>query len=59
MSDMGMTDNQWKDNLRLQLENWEDVRDALAEVSSNDPSFEKALKLVDRNITRINKSLED
>lgn len=26
---MGMTDNQWKDNLRGQLENWEEVEELL------------------------------
>ncbi len=26
---MGMTDNQWKDNLRGQLEDWEEVEELL------------------------------
>lgn len=58
MEQMGMTDAQWKDNLRNQLENWEDVRDLLSQLESN-PIVKQILKLVDRNITRIKKGLED
>ena len=58
MEQMGMTDAQWKDNLRSQLENWEDVRDLLSQLESN-PIVKQVLKLVDRNITRIKKGLED
>ena len=58
MEQMGMTDAQWKDNLRNQLENWEDVRELLSQIESN-PIVKQILKLVDRNITRIKKGLED
>lgn len=58
MEEMGMTDAQWKDNLRMQLENWEDLRDmALQEPDSDNK--ERMLRLCDRNITRINKGLQD
>ena len=58
MEQMGMTDAQWKDNLRNQLENWEDVRELLSKMESN-PLVQQVLKLVDRNIARIKKGLED
>ena len=58
MEQMGMTDAQWKDNLRNQLENWEDVRELLSKLESN-PIVKQILKLVDRNIARIKKGLED
>ena len=58
MEQMGMTDAQWKDNLRNQLENWEDVKELLSQIDSN-PIVKQILKLVDRNITRIKKGLED
>jgi hypothetical protein len=34
MEQMGMTDAQWKDNLRNQLENWEDVRELLSQLEN-------------------------
>ena len=52
--EMGMTDNQWKDNLRGQLENWEDVEELL-----KDGKTEEALKKIERVKRRINKGLED
>lgn len=54
MEDMGMTDNQWKDNLRSQLENWEDVEELL-----QSEKIEEALKKIQRVKDRINKGLED
>ena len=54
MEDMGMTDNQWKDNLRSQLEDWEDVEELL-----QSGKIEEALKKIQRVKNRINKGLED
>ncbi|MCM1124283.1 MAG: hypothetical protein NC416_17000 [Eubacterium sp.] len=54
MDTIGMTDNQWKDNLRGQLENWEDVEELLKEGKT-----EEALKKIERVKARINKGLED
>lgn len=60
MEDTGMTDKQWKDNLRCQLENWQDVRDLVLQLDSeNEPVAQKLLKLIDRNIIRIQKGLSD
>lgn len=49
-----MTDNQWKDYLRGQLENWEDVEELL-----ENGKVEEALKKIRRAKDRINKGLED
>ena len=58
--DMGMTDKQWKDNLRQQLENWQDVRDLVEPIAkAGDESAKKALAKIDRNIKRIQQGLED
>lgn len=54
MDDIGMTDNQWKDNLRGQLENWEDVEELLRAGKT-----EEAIKKIERVKARINKGLED
>lgn len=54
MEEMGMTDNQWKDNLRSQLEDWEDVEELL-----NAGKIEEALKKIERVKARIKKGLED
>ena len=54
MEIMGMTDNQWKDNLRCQLEDWEDVEELLKSGKT-----EEALKKIERVKNRINKGLED
>lgn len=54
VEEMGMTDNQWKDNLRNQLENWEEVEELL-----KDGKTEDALKKIEKVKTRINKGLED
>ena len=54
MDDIGMTDNQWKDNLRGQLENWEDVEELLRTGKT-----EEAIKKIERVKARINKGLED
>lgn len=51
---MGMTDNQWKDNLRGQLENWEEVEELLRAQKT-----EEALKKIEKIKARINKGLED
>ena len=60
MEDTGMTDKQWKYNLRCQLENWQDVRELVLQLDSeNEPVAQKLLKLVDRNIIRIQKGLSD
>lgn len=54
MEVMGMTDNQWKDNLRSQLEDWEEVEELLQE-----KKIDEALKKIQKVKTRINKGLED
>ena len=60
MEDTGMTDKQWKYNLRCQLENWQDVRELVLQLDSeNEPVAQKLLKLIDRNISRIQKGLSD
>lgn len=51
---MGMTDNQWKDDLRAQLENWEEVEELL-----RDGKSEEALKKIEKIKARINKGLQD
>ena len=58
MEEMGMTDAQWKDNLRMQLQSWEDVIEIVSN-ESNSTTKEQILKVCERNITRINKGLED
>lgn len=50
----GMTDNQWKDNLRGQLENWEEVEELITSQKT-----EEALKKIEKIKARINKGLED
>lgn len=57
--DMGMTDKQWKDNLRSQLEDWEDIRELVEPLAQKDESARKALKKIDRNINRIKQGIED
>ncbi len=54
METMGMTDNQWKDNLRGQLENWEDVEELIKSGKADE-----ALKKIEKVKARINKGLED
>ena len=54
MEVMGMTDNQWKDNLRSQLEDWEEVEELLQE-----KKIDEALIKIQKVKTRINKGLED
>ena len=55
-----MTEKQWKYNLRCQLENWEDVRDLVMELDTDtNPAVQRILKLVNRNITRIQKGISD
>lgn len=54
LEDMGMTDNQWKDNLRSQLENWEEVEEMIRAGKPED-----ALKKIEKITTRIKKGLED
>lgn len=54
METMGMTDNQWKDNLRSQLEDWEEVEELL-----QSKKIEEALKKIQKVKTRISKGLED
>lgn len=54
MDDMGMTDNQWKDNLRVQLENWEEVEELLQA-----EKMQEALNKIEKIKTRIKKGLED
>ena len=54
MQDMGMTDNQWKDNLRSQLEDWEDVEELL-QAGRTEEAFKKIKRVKDR----LNKGLED
>lgn len=51
---LGMTDNQWKDNLRVQLEDWEEVEEFLRAGKT-----EEALKKIEKVKARINKSLQD
>lgn len=54
METTGMTDNQWKDNLRVQLENWEDIEELIQSGKTDE-----ALKKIGRVKARINKGLED
>ena len=54
MESMGMTDSQWKDNLRIQLENWEEIEELL-----NSEKKEEALKKIQKIKARIKKGLED
>lgn len=54
MEVMGMTDNQWKDNLRGQLEDWEEVEEFL-----QSGKVEEALKKIKKVKDRIGKGLED
>ena len=54
METVGMTDNQWKDNLRGQLENWEDIEEFIKSGKTDE-----ALKKIEKVKARINKGLED
>ncbi len=54
MESMGMTDNQWKDNLRVQLENLEDIEELIQSGKTDE-----ALKKIKKVKARINKGLED
>lgn len=45
MEDMGMTNEQWKDKLRIQLENWEEIEDFL-----NSDKTDDALKKIKERI---------
>lgn len=54
METVGMTDNQWKDNLRVQLENWEDIEELIQSGKTDE-----ALKKIRKVKARINKGLED
>lgn len=54
METIGMTDNQWKDNLRVQLEDWEEVEEFL-----RSEKMEEALKKIEKIKARINKGLQD
>lgn len=51
--EMGMTDNQWKDNLRVQIEDWETVEELLEA-----GKIEEALQKIRRVKARIAKGLE-
>ena len=53
METVGMTDNQWKDNLRGQLENWEDIEELIKSGKTDE-----ALKKIEKVKARINKGLE-
>jgi|GEM_PF-1277837 hypothetical protein len=55
MEEMGMTDSQWKDNLRNQQEDWEEVKELLPQ----NPDTQKALDKINKVLNRIQKSLED
>ena len=55
MEAVAMTDKQWKDNLRVQEEDWEEVKELLPDIKEN----EKALKKIERVLQRIKKGLED
>lgn len=57
MEEIGMTAAQWKYNLRNQLENWKDVKELLDQMETN-PIVKQVLKLVNRNIEKIEKELE-
>lgn len=50
---MGMTDNQWKDNLRSQLADWEDVEEFI-----KDGNIEGALKKIKKIKHRIEQGIE-
>ena len=53
IEEMGMTDNQWKDNLRVQLENWEEIEELLKE-----GDLEKALAKIEKIKARIQQGIE-
>ena len=52
---MGMTDAQWKDNLRFQLQSWETVLERVEKLAIDD---EELLNLINREIKRIKEGLE-
>ncbi len=54
METMGMTDNQWKDNLRVQLEDLEEIEELIQSGKADE-----ALKKIGKVKARINKGLED
>lgn len=58
MIDMGMTDAQWKDNLRYQLDDWNDIQE-VANCCEQEDVKKALLKIATRNIARIKKGLED
>lgn len=53
MEDMGMTNEQWKYNLRIQLENWEEIEDFL-----NNDKTDEALKRIKKIKERIKQGIE-
>ena len=53
MEEMGMTNEQWKDNLRIQLENWGEIEDLLDSGKKDD-----ALKKIGRIKERIKQGIE-
>lgn len=53
MEHMGMTDNQWKDNLRIQLDDWEEIEELLKKDKKDE-----ALKKIDKIKSRIKQGIE-
>ena len=54
------TDNQFKDDLRIQRDDWSEVLEYLdSSTTKDDPEIERAKKKVSRVLNRINESLQD
>ncbi len=51
---MGMTDNQWKDNLRNQIEDWEEVEKLFREGKS-----EEGFAKIEKTLRRLKEGLQD
>lgn len=51
--EMGMTDSQWKDNLRTQYDDWEYVQELI-----NNGDIEKANEKIEKIKSRLRKGIE-
>lgn len=60
MNEYMPTDNQFKDDLRIQRDDWAEVIEYLNNSGENEnPEIQKALKKATRVLNRINESLQD
>ena len=55
MEAIAMTDKQWKDNLRNQQEDWEEVKELLPDNEEN----KRAIMKINKVLQRIKEGLED